>query len=80
MKKKSPMTPGEIRQALDEAGYSQAMVAEDCEVSRSLVSQVVRSKATSHRIRTYIAEKIKKPVEEVFLIPRNPHKPGPKRL
>jgi transcriptional regulator with XRE-family HTH domain len=76
---KKPMTPEEINRALAAEGYSQAEIADDLEVSRSLVSQVVRNASSSHRVRCYIADKINRSVDEVFKIRKNPTKPGPKR-
>jgi len=76
---KKPMSAIEIKHALAKAGSSQAEIADDLEVSNSLVSQVIRNSSTSHRVRCYIADKIKLPVEEVFEIKKNPTKPGPKR-
>ncbi|MGB3222510.1 MAG: helix-turn-helix transcriptional regulator [Desulforhopalus sp.] len=75
---KKPMTPGEIRKAISDAGYNQVEIADDCEVSKSFVSQVIRGNATSHRVREYIAKIIKRPVDEVWQIKKNPTKPGPK--
>jgi transcriptional regulator with XRE-family HTH domain len=73
------MSTIEIQYAIAKAGLSQSEIAEDLEVSHSLVSQVIRNVSASHRVRCYIADKIKRPVEEVFEIKKNPTKPGPKR-
>jgi transcriptional regulator with XRE-family HTH domain len=76
---KKPMTPEEIKIALIKAGYSQAVIADDCEVSHSLVSQVIKGTSTSHKVRCCIAKVIKLPVDKVFKIVKNHSKPGPKR-
>jgi len=75
---KKPMTPAEIKKALSLAGFSQAEIAADCEVSKSHVNRVINNIATSHRVRLYISEKINRPVAEVWSISKNPSRPGPK--
>lgn len=74
-----PMTPIDIKHALEKAGYTQVEIAEECEVSVPTVNQTIKGTTTSHRIRLCIAKKIGKPVEEVFNVSPNPSKPGPKR-
>ncbi len=77
---KKPMTPTEIKKALSMAGHSKADIAVGCEVSKSHVHRVINNTVTSHRVRCYIAQKIKRPVEEVWSIVKNPTKPGPKPI
>ncbi len=73
------MTPIERKHALEKAGYTQSEIAEECEVTAQTVNVVLMKDKPSHRIRCCIAEKLGKPVEEVFQVSSNPCKPGPKR-
>ncbi len=70
------MTPREIKHALDDAGYTQVMVADACKVSQPFVNLVIHNKSTSHNVRCYIAGKIGRPVEDIWMIRDNPTKPG----
>jgi transcriptional regulator with XRE-family HTH domain len=71
------MTPIQIKHALEQAGYTQTKIADECNVSKPLVNKVIKNTATSHRVRCYIAQVIKRPVEQVWTIGSNPAKPGP---
>ena len=72
-----PMTPKQIKRALEDAGYTQVMIANECGVSAPTVSQVIKGICSSHRIRCHIAEVINKPVDGVFKIKPNPTRTGP---
>jgi len=72
------MTPIQIKHALEAAGYTQARVAKECEVSTSFISQVIKKTAKGHRVRCYIAEILNRPVEDLFDIDPNPVKTGPR--
>jgi len=71
------MLPIQIKRALEDAGYTQVMIAEECNVSRPVVSQVIKGICVSHKVRCHIAGILKKPVEEVFVIKPNPTRTGP---
>jgi lambda repressor-like predicted transcriptional regulator len=73
-----PMTPIQIKHALEQAGYTQAKIAKECEVSKPFVNKVIKNTATSHRVRCYIAKVIALPVERVWTIGPDPAKPGPR--
>lgn len=74
----SPMTPIQIKHALEQAGYTQTKIADECNVSKPFVTNVIKNTATSHRVRCYIAQIINRPVEQVWTIGTNPAKPGPR--
>jgi transcriptional regulator with XRE-family HTH domain len=76
MSKIKTMTPKEIKRALDDVDISQAGLARDLDVSRSMVAMVIHNKAASHRVRCHIAKAIGLPVEEVFKVKRNPTRIG----
>ena len=76
MEKSKTMTPEQIIQALDNVEISQAGLARDLNVSRSLIHQIIYNKATSHRARCHIAKAIKRSVGEVWTIKKDPTKVG----
>lgn len=75
MSKTKTMTPKQIKQALDDVDISQAGLARDLDVSRSLIYQVIHNTATSHRVRCHIAKAINRPVDELWEI-KNPARVG----
>lgn len=70
------MTPKQIKQALDNADISQAGLARDLGVSRSLIYQVIHNSATSHRVRCHIARAVGRPVSDLWEIKKNPARVG----
>ncbi|VVE67831.1 hypothetical protein PAN31117_02780 [Pandoraea anapnoica] len=52
--------------ALRDKGYTAARLADEMGVGRSMVTQVLNEKATSHRIQVRAAEIIGKSFEEVW--------------
>lgn len=76
MKNSKPMSPDEIKKALEDAEISQAGLARDLSVSRSTIHQVIHNDATSHRVRCHIAKAIKRPVGVIWPIKNKPSKPG----
>lgn len=72
------MTPLEIQYELKKAGYSQADIADICEVSAPMVSRVIAGAVVSHRVRKEIAQRIKRKVNEIWDVPADPSKPGPR--
>lgn len=75
-KLKKVMTPLEIKFALEKAGFTQIKVADALGVSQPMVNLVINDRATSHRIRCYIAGVIGRPVSEIWKVRKNPTKPG----
>ncbi|SDU27409.1 helix-turn-helix domain-containing protein [Desulfobacula phenolica] len=76
MSETKTMTPKQIKRALDDVDISQAGLARDLDVSRSMVAMVIHNKATSHRVRCHIAKAINRPVNEVWEIKKNPTQTG----
>jgi len=74
--KNKTMTPKQIKQALDNADISQAGLARDLGVSRSLIYQVIHKDAISHRVRCHIAKAIKRPVGEIWPVKEHPTRIG----
>jgi transcriptional regulator with XRE-family HTH domain len=73
----NPMSPKQIKRSIEDAGYTQVMIAHELGVSTPTVSQVIRGLRTSHRIRCHIAQIIDMPVTNVFDVKTEPTKPGP---
>lgn len=79
------MHPEQIKAAIRMKGYTAAVVAEHMEVSRSTVAQVISGRATSARIKEYIAQITGLSVETLWppkptLVLRRPTTPAaPKR-
>ncbi|WP_419174381.1 helix-turn-helix domain-containing protein [Desulfosediminicola sp.] len=71
--------PLDIQFALKKAGYTQSAIAEICEVKKSVVSRVIQGTTTSHNVRCTIAKAIGKKPEDLWHIPENPNKPGPRK-
>ncbi|MCF8112796.1 MAG: helix-turn-helix domain-containing protein [Desulfotignum sp.] len=71
-----PMTPLEIKQAIERAGYSQASLARDLDVTPQLVSQVVKGIGVSHRVRCHVSKAIGIPVDKIWEIKQEPVKTG----
>lgn len=76
MNKSKTMTPEQIKKALEAVEISQAGLARDLNVSRSLINQVINNNAISHRVRCHVAKAIGRPVGEIWHIKNNPHKVG----
>ncbi|MCF6246892.1 MAG: hypothetical protein L3J69_05970 [Desulfobacula sp.] len=76
MKLPKPMTPEQIKKAIDDVDISQAGLARDLKVSRSIIHQVIHNTATSHRVRCHIAKAIKQPVGIIWPIKEDPTKVG----
>jgi transcriptional regulator with XRE-family HTH domain len=76
MKKIKTMTPKQIKQALENADISQAGLARDLSVSRSLIYQVIHNNATSHRVRCHIAKAVGMPVKALWAVKDNPTQIG----
>lgn len=72
------MTKEDIQHAIKRAGSSQAEIAATCEVAPSIVSRVIDGTTTSHNVRCEIARVIKRKPEEIWNIPKDPHKRGPR--
>ena len=70
------MTPKQIKRNLDDAGYSQAAVAEQLGVTAVTVNQVIHGTTTSHRVRCFIAKAINMPVDRIWQIKADPTKVG----
>lgn len=70
------MTPTQIKRAIEDAGFTQAALAIDLDVSPQHVGQVVHGLATNHRVRCHIAKAIKQPVDRIWKIKENPTKVG----
>lgn len=60
------MNPYDIQAALKKAGSSQVEVANELAITDSVVNRVVHGTKTSRRIAAHIADKIGKPVEELW--------------
>jgi len=73
----NPMTPKQIRHALDNIDITQKKIADECNVSRSAVSQVINGNAKSHKIRCCIAEKLGTKVDTIWTVKSDPTRPGP---
>lgn len=73
------MTPNQIKGSLIFSGIKLVDIADECDVSEQSVGQVIRGLSTSDRIQRVIAEKIDKPVEEVFPERYQPRKVSPRR-
>lgn len=76
MSKAKLMTPKQIKQALAAADISQAGLARDLGVSRTLIYQVIHNNSTSHRVRCHIAKAVGRPVGELWDIKDNPVRIG----
>mgnify|MGYP002725770335 CR=1 FL=1 len=76
MKNSKTMTPDQIKKAMEKVDVSQAGLARDLTVSRSLIHQVIHSTATSHRVRCHIAKAIRLPVGKIWPIKNDPQKVG----
>jgi predicted XRE-type DNA-binding protein len=70
------MTPIQIRHALEQAGYTQVDVAQECGVTQPSVNLVINNRGTSHRIRCHIASLIGRQVDEIWEIKDDPTKTG----
>ena len=66
MDSQKPMTPLEIKHAIENAGCTQVKIALMCGVSKPMVNQVIHGTAVSQRIRETIAAIIKRPVSEIW--------------
>ncbi|WP_199525394.1 helix-turn-helix domain-containing protein [Pseudoalteromonas sp. bablab_jr011] len=60
------MKPDEIKQALDEKGYSLSILAAALGLNLSHVSSVLYQHTTSYKVASAIAKIIELPVEQVF--------------
>lgn len=76
----NPMSPLEIKHALERAGYTQTQIAKDCKVSSTTINKVIKGVAVSTLVRLHIAKVINMPVEKVFAVKSNPTRPGPNGL
>lgn len=76
----NPMTPIEIKHAIERVGYTQAQIARDCKVSSATVNKVIKGVTVSTLVRLHIAKVINKPVADVFMVKSNPPRPGPNGL
>ncbi len=76
MKRTNPMTPAEIIQALDDVEISQAGLARDINVNRTMIHLVIYDKSGSPRVREHIAKAINRPVDEIWAPRQNPPKLG----
>jgi len=76
MKKTNPMTPEQIIKALNDIEISQAGLARDLNVSRTLIHLVIYDKASSSRVRAHIAKALNRPVDKIWTIRKNPPTPG----
>lgn len=72
------ITPKKIRELIENAGFNQASIARDLEVSESLVSRVIDGTNVSNRVRDHIAICINKPVDTIWK-PSNRRPGRPKR-
>ncbi|MBU0972640.1 MAG: helix-turn-helix domain-containing protein [Proteobacteria bacterium] len=70
------MTPQQIKLAIEVAGFTQAALARELDVSPQHFGQVVHGIAANHRVRCYIAKAIQRPVENIWEIKENPTKVG----
>jgi len=76
MSKSKLMTPKQIKQALAAADISQAGLARDLGVSRSMIYQVIHNNTASHRVRCHIAKAVGRPVDELWDINDDPIRIG----
>lgn len=60
------MHPEDIKAAMRKAGVTQAALADELEVAKSSVAQVIAGSIRSARIQVRIAEIISKPIEEIW--------------
>jgi len=60
------MKPDQIKQALEEKGYSLSIVATALGLNLSHVSSVIYQHTTSYKVASAIAKIIGKPVEAIF--------------
>lgn len=60
------MNPYDIIAAIYKAGFPPSRIARDLGKSRSAVSQVIRSKASSHNIATYISSVTNIPLSRLW--------------
>ena len=70
------MTPKQIKRAIEDAGFTQAALARDLNVTPQHVGQVVHGLAANHRVRCHIARAIKRPVGTIWRIKKNPTRTG----
>ncbi len=70
------MTPTEIKRAIDDAGYTQAALARDLNVTPQHLGMVVNGLAANHRVRCHIAKAINVPVKKIWRIKKNPTRTG----
>jgi len=76
MKITNPMTPAQIINALDDVEISQAGLARDLDVSRTLIHLIIYDKASSSRVRAHIARAINRQVDEIWIIRKDSPTPG----
>ena len=74
--KTKTLNPEQIKQALDNAGISQAGLARDLNVSRVHIHHVIHNNTVSHRVRCHIAKAINRPVNDLWEIKEDPTKAG----
>jgi lambda repressor-like predicted transcriptional regulator len=60
------MTPKAIKREIDDAGFTQAGLARDLNVTPQHIYKVINGIASSHRVRRHIAKAINKSVEEIW--------------
>ncbi|TXI20187.1 MAG: transcriptional regulator [Roseateles sp.] len=60
------MHPEEIKAALRIQGVTLVALADELELSRSMVTQVIHGNARSSRVANRIAELLKKPVDSIW--------------
>jgi len=68
--------PKQIKQELEAADISQAGLARDLKVSRSLIHQVIHNQSISHRVRCHIAKAVNRPVNELWEVKANHSRVG----
>ena len=61
-----PMHPADIKAEIQKAGTSQAEIARELDVSKTVINNVIYGRMTSRRIAECIAEKIKKTLDEIW--------------
>lgn len=66
------MHPEDINAALRKTGNTQAMLADELEVARSSIHDVIHGRKRSARIQARIAEIIGRPVSEIWEESRRP--------
>lgn len=65
-KAKKPMHEVDVHGCIKKAGHSYVTIADHFKISQTTVRNVSRGKQKSHRVATYIAQLINKPIDDIW--------------